>query len=378
MSFSILGIITFVLLLLILVGAHELGHYWFARLFKMDVEEFALGMGPKPWVWRRRGETIYTVRPIPIGGFVRIKGMNPEEDGSEVSVENGFYAKPPWQRFAVLAAGPLFSLLFGWLTFFVLFLAVGMGKPELPIIGGVAKGSVAASAGLKKGDRIVSVEGKQVQSWFDMLQIVRDRPGKPTHVSYSRAGQVTEITLSPTPDEKPTEVVGPDLMPTGETRVQGRMGVIPALTYHRGLGIAWNGANSVLGLIYEGLKQIPHRAQESVGGPIAIASAASEASSQGIESIVILAGQLSISLGILNLLPIPPFDGGQMVVAFVEMLRRGRRLSFRVQNLVYGTGFMLIAALIITVFAADISKLFRPKAPEKKFELVEEQPVRPK
>src|SRR5207237_324639 len=148
-----LTIVAFLAMICVLVGAHEYGHFLFARLFKMEIEEFAIGFGKPKMSWMKRKGTEFTFRPVPLGGFVRIKGMQPEEDGSEIHVPNGFYSKPAWQRFAVLFAGPAFSILFGVVLLFGLFTIVGPRKVvDTPVIDNISADGPAAKAGMQPGD----------------------------------------------------------------------------------------------------------------------------------------------------------------------------------------------------------------------------------
>ncbi len=232
----------------VLVAAHEFGHYIFARLFNMGVEEFALGFGKRPvFQWMRRtyvvplreGEvaelsrtpegkfdlessgtrphediqeidtssgkalrevTRFTVRAWPLGGFVRIKGMMPEEDGSETTIAGGFYNKPPWQRLIVLFAGPLFSVLAGLLILAPLYMTVGvMKRDNKPIIGPVIKGGPAYVAGLHEGDTVTSIEGSPVKTFYDLNRVVRDSANKTLSIGILRAGQPLLLHVTPEP-----------------------------------------------------------------------------------------------------------------------------------------------------------------------------------
>ena len=213
--------VVLVVMFSVLVAAHELGHYLFARLFNMGVEEFAIGFGKKPiFQWMKRTYTIpikddevaaivhtssgidiegsghrpaedmveeespsgkilrettrFTVRPWPLGGFVRIKGMLPEEDGSETTIAGGFYNKPPIQRLVVLFAGPLFSVLAGILILTPLYMTTGQGVPDLsPQIGAVSPEGPAGKAGLKEKDIVDSVDGKPISKFYELISIVR-------------------------------------------------------------------------------------------------------------------------------------------------------------------------------------------------------------
>jgi regulator of sigma E protease len=397
-----LGIIAFITLISVLVAAHELGHYLFARLFRMGVEEFAIGFGKKPlFTWMKKtypvdppsrrvlppeghegtppaleekiekaehGEltetTVFTVRPWPIGGFVRIKGMVPHDDGSEIHIPGGFYSKPPWQRFIVLLAGPVFSLLAGIILIGGLYMSWGR-ELLAPVLGAVAKDGAAYHAGLLPGDRVMSVDGQPVREWQEMVVLVRDRAGQPLEFVVQREGSTFTKTIAPKLDPEPTPVLGEMNQPTGEMRRQGKIGAAPdpeaIFREVLPLGAAVREASlwpvrivqNLFGLIAK-----PSRFKDEVGGPITILAASKRSAEMGLPYFVQLAGLLSISLGIFNLLPIFPLDGGQMMVSLVEMLRRGRRLSMQVQGTVATVGFAMVLMLIVSVFWVDINRFW--------------------
>lgn len=385
--FYILVAIIFLTIVTVLVAAHELGHYLFARWFRMGVEEFSIGFGKKPiWTYLRRtypvqapeGEpqtetTNFTIRPWPLGGFVRIKGMIPEEDGSEVEVPGGFYSKPPWQRFVVLLAGPVFSILAGFALLIPLFMTVGINKPSNePVIGDIGKKSesAAADAGLKIGDRIVSIDGKPMSTFYEVIENIRDRNGAPANLVVRRDGNEFPVTVTPKVDKEPTVVIKSNLEFSDEKRIQSKLGAIfgktrvpqnfPNAVSHA-VALPWKMISSLFGVVKE-----PSKFKDEMGGPVSMVAITAGSAREGIPEVLFFAGALSISLGIFNLLPIAPLDGGQMVVAFAEMLRRGKRLSFKVQNAVTGVGFLLILALIVSVFAADINRFLPGKKEETK------------
>ncbi|MBI5706489.1 MAG: site-2 protease family protein [Armatimonadetes bacterium] len=362
MQVTIFGTLFFLTLITVLVAAHELGHFLFARWFKMDVEEFAIGLGKPKWVWLRKGDTEYTLRAWPLGGFVRVKGMMPEEDGSEVNIANGFYSKPPFQRFMVLFAGPLFSVVAGVALLTALFMSVGvMKRSHEPVIGFMAKDKAGYQAGLRPGDRIVAVEGKPVKTFYEVMTIVRDRAKMPTEITYVRKGVQAVTTATPTLEDGP--VLNEDFEPTGDSRKQGKLGMGPNAVPEK-VGIATAFVKSVelpfviVGRLAGSVLQ-PSRLKDEVGGPIAIFQAAQEGAKSGIPDMISMAGVLSISLGIINLLPAMPMDGGQMLVAFVEMLRRGRRLSFRVQTVLLNVGLLFVSLLVLSAVFLDVSRLVK-------------------
>lgn len=419
--YYLLVAIVFVVMISILVAAHEFGHYLFARMFNMGVEEFAIGFGKNPLVTyaRRRytvplapgqnpfedadgaapdlgwtslpnaleggsrrnpgkvidtprgkaleEETDFTIRPWPLGGFVRIKGMMPEEDGREVRVPGGFYSKPPWQRFLVLLAGPLFSVVAGVLVLIPVYMFDGFEKPnQAPVLGYVQDGP-AAKAGLKARDRIVSIDGKPMTSFYQVVQVVRSNGGHPLKFVYERNGKQATTTVTPALGTKPTPVFGPDMMPTDRMEIQGKIQVAPDVENVRlGFGEAfmeaidtpWQAVDGILGIFRH-----PSTFEDSVGGPVTMVEATSVTVKLGFAKVAWLAAMLSISVGVFNLLPTVPLDGGQMVIAVAEMFRRGRRLSMPVQNAFGAVGLCLVCALIAGVMFVDVKRWVGPKEP---------------
>lgn len=396
----------FVLIFMIsvLVAAHEYGHYLFARMFKMGVEEFAIGFGRRPlWVWMRKTyqvesipspaggpapemtyptdgsnalqpepeptpsnlkqvvteTTDFTVRPWPLGGFVRIKGMVPEDDGSETKIPGGFYSKAPWKRFLVLLAGPLFSVLAGVIILTGLYSYAGVDKPvNEPILDVVVKGGPADKAGLKADDRVLSLDGQKVATFTELTKYVREHPGQKIAVEYKRGDKT--LTTTVTPIKGPVYVFDEEMNPTGKSE-GGKLNVTYK-TYHTPVSIGEafglaidNPVRTIKGLF--GLFRKPSEFKDSVGGPGTIAKVTSEATKQGVGPVIELMAMLSISVGIFNLLPVPPLDGGQMLVAIAEMLRGGRRLSMKVQGAVTAIGLALVAMLFISVVFIDIGRL---------------------
>lgn len=409
----------------LLVAAHEYGHYLFARIFGMGVEEFAIGFGKRPiWTWMRKTYSVeavpgpagksaasernsydyptdganalqpelvpepsptptqgklvttettdFTIRPWPLGGFVRIKGMLPEDDGSETTVPGGFYSKAPWKRFIVLLAGPVFSVAAGVIILFFLTLAVGK-TVQGTTLGNLIKGGAADKAGLLPGDKVLEIDGKKIASPPDVAFSVRDQAGKPINVVIQRGTEQKTLTITPSLEKEPSPVINAEGIPTGEFKRQGKLEAYWDPNDQRhvsvSVGEAFMESARVPYTVVTTLARLvtqPKQLKENVGGPISIAKATSEAVRLGPETVVALAAMLSISVGIFNLLPIPPLDGGQMMVALIEMLRGGRRLSIKIQGAIATAGFALVAMLIITVMTIDVGRLTeKPKeAPE--------------
>lgn len=180
----------------LIVLIHEGGHFLTAKLTGMKVEEFAVGFGPKLWS-RRRGETLYSLRLFPLGGFNKIMGMAPGESTDP----RAFTERPVWQRLLVISAGSLMNILSAFLIFAGLFLAVGVQSfPNTPVIGSVMAGSPAATAGMQAGDRILAIDGNPVDHWVDMAELLGQRGSHVVSVSLERDG--TEKTLSVIPEDQ--------------------------------------------------------------------------------------------------------------------------------------------------------------------------------
>ena len=178
----------------ILIFVHELGHFLFAKLTKVKVLKFSLGFGPK-LVGKQFGETEYLLSAIPLGGYVKMTGEDAGDEISEEDKERAFSVQPVWKRLVIVLSGPLFNILFAAFIFVVLFLT---GVPALrPDVGEVAQGSPAARAGLMTGDKILAVDGTDVESWDDVEAVLHKSPGKALVLKLKRDGQILDISVVP-------------------------------------------------------------------------------------------------------------------------------------------------------------------------------------
>ncbi len=384
----------FIVMMTVLVAAHEYGHYLFARMFGMGIEEFAIGMGKLVKVWRRKTYPIasampndsvpvemeeskptfrttetteFTFRAFPVGGFVRIKGMMPEDDGSEIHIPGGFYSKAPWKRFLVLLAGPLFSVVAGLAILVPVYSIWGKDSPDKrAVIGYLTTDMPAAQAGLQKNDVIKAIDGKPIGRYYEMIQVVSKSPGKQLTFSLDRGGKLLEFKVTPKLI-KDAPVLGEDFQPTSEHADQGKIGAgFSWKREHLSLAEAWTESISYPVKAVTGVYSMfvhPSTFKDNVGGPATMVDVVARSTEQGIDYLLGVAALLSISVGIMNLLPIPPLDGGQMMVALAEMLRGGRRLSMRVQVAVQNIGFTLVAMLILSVLFVDFQRYALPEKP---------------
>ncbi len=414
--------VVFLAMICILVAAHEYGHYLFARLFGMGVEEFAIGMGKRVKVWRRKThlvdlpydsplarqvgpieevsegapfeggtrvyraeivetpkgpalkeETEFTFRLLPIGGFVRIKGMVPQDDGSEVRIPGGFYSKPPWQRLIVLVAGPAFSVLSGMLLLFFIFWSQGSARPDMrPILKDVAVSSAknkqpAWEAKLQPGDEIVAINGKAIRTSYDLVQTIQSNPEVRLSVEYRRGGKLARTELTPIKGEAP--IYDSEMNQTGQHEA-GLAGILMGMTpVPLSAGEAAIKAVQAPQMIFQNLAHLiqqPSRITKEAGSAVTMVRVTNDALKDGPVSMIAWMALLSISVGIFNLLPVPPLDGGQMVMALAELLRGGRRLSMRVQQAVVSAGMLAVLLLVCVVLFVDFSRLFgtQPEKPQ--------------
>lgn len=313
------------------------------------------------WSRKAKNGTEFSLLVLPLGGFAMIRGMHPKADGSETAIDGGFYSKPPLARLAVLFAGPLFSMLLGVVLLFGLFVIHGQDKPvNEAVIGAVTADSPAEAAGLKPGDRVTHVDGAGVTTWYDMVALVRDKPVAPISLRVLRGTERVTLSVTPKRSDTPRPVLGPDLEPTKEMRTQSQIGAAPRskpvpMPAGEALGLAARQpAGLAIGLVT--LARQPSELKENVGGLGSVVEQTHKATETGWWSVVFLAAMLSISLGVMNLLPIPPLDGGQMVVAFIELLRGGRRLSIQVQNAVSALGMVAILMLVLGLAVIDVDR----------------------
>lgn len=359
------------------VAIHELGHYLFARWRKMDVEEFAIGFGPKAFGVRSKSGTLFAFRMVPLGGFVRIKGMEPKPDGSEISIEGGFYSKGLKSRAIVLFAGPLFSVLFGYFVYWGAIAISGDPRPTSePIVGvvfekvkdeetGIEEETPAFKAGLKPGDLILSVNGETVKSFYDFRLKIRESVDIPMQVVVQRNGTIKSLTI--TPVKKFATLSGPDGLP--ETNPDGspkraEAGWIGAMHKNEFVKVGFLEAGRIsfercVMLMRETVRVLlnPNRLKEEIGGPITIGRLIGAAATDSIPTLVSITAFISLSLGLINLIPIPIFDGGQLVIVGIEALRRGKRIPFKTQLAWMNIGFLLLIMIIISVLVLDINRM---------------------
>ncbi|MCX8117215.1 MAG: RIP metalloprotease RseP [Desulfobacterota bacterium] len=351
-------LLSFVIVLGVLVFAHELGHFLLAKRLGVGVLTFSLGFGPKV-LWKKIGETQYQIAAIPLGGFVKLLGENPEEEVREELRNRSFAHQPIWKRALIIAAGPFFNFFLA----LVLFSTVNLfGIPySPPKVGEVNPGMPADQAGLKKGDLILSIDGQDLKSWEDLSRIIRNSQGKEMTFKVRRETETFEVRITPKAstlknlfgEEVSTYVIG--ITHPGEVLIEK---VNPLEAIGKGVLQTYQGIKlTVTGIIKLILRVIPAK---TIGGPILIAQMAGEQAKRGVLSLVLFTAVLSINLGVINLFPIPILDGGHFIFLGLEALLR-RPISLRKMEIAQHIGLILIILLMLLAFYNDLIRLLSPE-----------------
>lgn len=351
---SIITIVLFIAILGILVVIHELGHFVTARIAKVRVLEFGIGFPPRAKVLSNRGETVYTLNWLPIGGFVKLEG----EDGDGAEDPRSFSAQPWLLKMVILVAGVAMNVVLA----FVIFTGIALvGDPTIGVrVGAVQDGSPAAGAGIVAGDGIVSIDGGYYGAFEgeSLLGALRERAGQRVSLGVLRANGTTEtivVTLRPAAELSPT---------VGALGVEGLRAFttdVP-ISYTVPEAIAVGGERTVgaLGLIVDGLGALVDSiasdptAPPPVAGPVGIAQQIGDVFWQlGPIVTLYVAGILSANLAVVNILPFPPLDGGRMLMITLKRLF-GARMSVRAEQLTYMVGFVFLFVFLIWITGFDI------------------------
>lgn len=356
-------IVSFVIVLGLLIFVHEFGHFIWAKLFGVRVLKFSLGFGPK-LVSKKYGETEYLVSAFPLGGYVKMFGENPgeitEEKLSPDELKRSFATRPVWQRFIIVAGGPLFNLIFAMLLFFVIVWIAGLPRPvDTTTISGVGEASPAEAAGLQPGDTIVAIDGEATELWEDVSRIIKESGGREVVISVIRGEDRLEIPVTPRM-EKTKNIFGEEVgerymvgIARSEEVVYERVGFLRAL--QAGVTQTWSWIYlTMMGLVKIIQKVVP---ASELGGPILIAKIAGERMEAGWVNFLYFMGVLSVNLGILNLLPIPILDGGHLVFFSVEAIMR-KPLKMRTMEIMQQVGLIILGTLMIFVFYNDLVRVF--------------------
>jgi regulator of sigma E protease len=327
-------IIASILIFGILILVHELGHYFVARLTGIRVIELAIGFGPKLLGWRKN-DIDYSLRIFPLGGFCRMLGEDPEE----AEEPDSFPQKPILSRAAVLVSGAGMNLVLALAVFFIIFFfIIGIPSTTSGRIGSIIEGMPAETAGLQSGDLIVAVNEQTVEDWDDVLAFISVKPQQEIDLLVERNGDRFNTSLMTVMDQE-----------TG----RGMIGIAPPVEKYRFLASLSSSFQRFGMIIASILQVITGKAPLDVAGPVGIVFVIGEVAQTGLINLMLLTALISISLGIMNLLPIPALDGGRLFFLLVEAIR-GKRIEPEKEGLVHFIGFALLILLVLFITYKDL------------------------
>ena len=350
------SILAFIVVLGILIFFHEFGHFLIARLFGVGVEKFSLGFGPR-LLGKKVGITDYRLSAIPLGGYVKMVGEEPDSELDPNDIPISFTHKHVLKRMLIVAAGPVFNILLALVIFAVTFMTVGVFIRQASV-GDVTKDSPAARAGLVKGDRIASINNTDISNWDEMAEQINLSQGETLSMSVLRGNASLQM-----------EIV-PELRTT--TNILGEK-----IERHV-IGITWSGQTdtrqlSFIGAIGQSLVQTYRVVElmvviiskvitgdistDTIGGPIMIAQMAGDQAKEGVGNLIWFIAIISINLAIINLLPIPVLDGGHLLFFMIEAVK-GSPVSIKVREVAQQIGLLILILLMILVIYNDVTRLF--------------------
>lgn len=339
----LLTVISSIFVFGLLVLFHELGHFITAKLTDMRVDEFAIGFGPK-LVSVKYGETVYSIRIFPLGGFNRIAGMDGDDEDAGA---RSYAAKPVFSRMIVILAGSFMNFILPVLLFFGIYFFSGVHMPSMePVLGEVLANKPAAHAGLRPGDHILRMNGQDISSWTDIVQLLQGGEGRVFKVEFQRNGEDMATSLIPEYEESSKRAM---------------VGIVASVqTVHPGFGesvvLSVKNTGLIIYKMLESLGQIvTGKTAADLAGPLGVAQMAGEVAQIGFVPLLQFAAFLSINLGIINLLPVPALDGGHFVTLVIEAVR-GKPLSPKAMQYAQIVGFVLLMTLMLFATFKDITR----------------------
>jgi membrane-associated protease RseP (regulator of RpoE activity) len=363
-----LGILIFIVAILFSIGFHEFGHFITAKRFGIKVEQFFIGFGPRLWSVRK-GETEYGVKALPVGGYVRIAGMNPFEEIPPEDAGRVFKAKKPWQRAIVLAAGSFTHFL---LAFVVIALVLGFAGEKdidrpttrLSAVEATLEGkpTAAAAAGIKPGDVMVAINGHRIRAWSDVQKILKQLGGKRVSITVRRNGKLIE-TKTTLGDHKPdgTKAGFLGVMPDFQVVKPGFIGAITQSGDRLGNGIVQSfvGIKDIfsprsIGHLFNVAQGRAQRKATDPASVVGITRQAGDLAKAGdFRTILFFIAGFNIFIGVANLLPLPPLDGGHLAVLTYEKIRR-REVDMRKLIPITATVISVFGSLFLLLLYLDI------------------------
>lgn len=341
------ALVSFIIVIGVCVVSHEFGHFISARLLGVQVHEFAFGMGPAIYR-KRKGETLWSIRAFPIGGFVRLAGMGEAVEGEVEDPERSFSAKSPARRWLILAAGSIINILLAIVIATLFLWGHGVLDMEHARIGELMPGYPAESIGLLPGDTITSINDKKVTTWLEMATTLKSNADNPVTIEVERpeVGRLVfrNVLLKPDP------VTGAYILgiKPGQIKYEGLSAIQYSLKY------LWEMTKNIFSALVNwalGGQKI------DVTGPVGIAEMAGEAAKSGVWTFLFFLGIINLNLGLFNLIPFPALDGGRLLFVTIEMIFR-KKVPEYIEQKVHFIGMMVLLALIALITWQDITRIF--------------------
>ena len=348
-----------------LIFIHEFGHYITARIFKVTIEEFSIGMGPRLFSWQSKKTGIkYSIALFPIGGFVAMPGENGEYNDSAETADgesksdpyrddpNTFGKKPVWQRFIITAAGATVNIVAGFIAMLILTCMINIGNTrvaEFYTAEELGKEPISFKSGLELGDEILEVNGKKVRILDELSYEIMRKGNEPVDLLVLRNGEekLLEDIVFPT-EVAQDQVLG--IMDFKVNRMEKSFGKV--------LSYSWRKSTLIVRMVWESIYDLitGRFGFGAVSGPIGISSAIGSAAKAGFTSLLYITVLISINLGVMNLLPIPALDGGRLFTQLIEMVTR-KKLPAKVEGIINGVGLMLLLGLSVIIMIKDALQL---------------------
>jgi len=334
-----LSIVYTLIILCVLILVHEFGHFIVAKLCDVHVKEFSLGMGPQIAKWGKK-ETQYSLRVFPIGGFVSMVGEDEDSDDPRA-----FCKKPVWQRLLITFCGPFMNFILAIVLFVVSFMYFGVAAEE-PLIGSVAVGTPAYSAGILAGDTITDINGEEIENWTELSAAIRAAGTAEMQVGAVREdGTAYTVSLTPIYDES-----------QGFTIIGITQGMVRADLFgsiKQGFVNAYEFTRTLLVSLWQ---MITGQMALDVAGPVGMVSIVGAYADTALMSLFLLGGILSINLGVINLLPFPGLDGSRIVFLAIEGVR-GKPVPSDKEAMVHFLGLVCLMAFMIFITINDVGRL---------------------
>jgi regulator of sigma E protease len=360
-------LLPFLAALTIIVFIHELGHFLVARWCGVTVEVFSIGFGREIYGWDDRHGTRWKICWLPLGGYVKFEGdANPTSlpqatpEGTTIRSAGNFHGKPVWKRAAVVTAGPIANFILAILIFASVFMFIGIPMNE-PRVENVLPGSAAEKAGIKSGDLFTAVDGQEIKTFSDLQQAIWTRGGEQLTVVIDRSGTLINLRLIPDIKEESDGFGGTVKIgllgvqraaDSGNSAVQ-RLSPVAAIA--KGADETWR----IISITFKYLGKLVsgNESSKQIGGAISIAKGAGDAASSGVMRFATYVAFLSVSVGLINLFPIPMLDGGHLVYYAIETVL-GKPLGQEAQEWGFRVGLSLVVMLMAFGFWNDLTRIF--------------------